>query len=397
MRISTKPIILTTAVIISAAALFPKTVMAEKAMFRLKAPADSAMSAVANFEKECPNLANWLPAGPARERAIELAAARKGITYTPGTGTPSAAKAREEDVKPLASNTSAVDALYSKLNQYADLTPAERQKLDTDIAKSGDEKLIAAYADTKTKNGGVPASQPDNTSGGAVDKTAATAMGDETYSKVVETGTSASKATIAPSAEEKINELYGSINKYADLTDAERDALGKQVMETGNSDLIGTYNETKANYQPKATSPPAKETDGMAIEVEGAAQPETDAVLPALIVVPPTPEKVVKKPESQVTEESDATAPVVPKTAPRNLAALKDSLNTAINECYNVMNAMTPETVAADSAKVAGAMGEIRAIMDKSFPKNDPWAEYTWKNLSEYFTQSCEATHARKD
>ncbi|MFA6907588.1 MAG: hypothetical protein WC263_02065 [Candidatus Micrarchaeia archaeon] len=414
MRIS-KALTITTAVAFSAAMLFSKPVMAERAMLQLKAAPDSA--AIANFRKECPNLAKWLPEGPAREKAIELAAARKGIRYAPGAEKQLAANAREENVKApemTGSNdaaASAINALSDQVNKYADLTPAERQKLGEDIAKSGDADLIAAYADAKAKGGSAPDAQPSSASSGTLENAAKTAADAivETGTVAAKTGTDAPKAIATPAAEEKINELYNSINKYADLTGAEQEALGKAVAETENAELAGAYDEAKANYkakeQPKAPAKPA--VNEQPVEIENAIpEPEPKQVAaekqakqPAPEgTLPPQPAKVEKKAEPAPVMAKEAEgAPTVKEAASKNLAPLKDSLNRAINECYEAINAMAPETYGADSARIAGAMGKIRGIMDRGFPKGDNWVGYTWKNLSEYFVQTCEAMQPRKN
>ena len=373
MRIS-KTIAVTAAVaIVSAAALFSKPVMAERAMLQLRAPPDSAM--IANFEKERPYLAKWLT-GTAKEKALEIFAKGKNLAYVaPVTNIPAAGKVREEDIKPLASNASEINSLYDQVNKYSDLSEAERAELGKKVAVSGDADLIDTYNEAKAKCK-APAVLPASAAKKGA-KPAATGKG---AGKTVIEETQA-VVPVAPSVEKTdINALYDQVNKYSDLSETERAELGKKVAASNDTDLIDTYNEAKAKCKAPVVIPVPVETKA-----------------PTIL---PTP--AAKKGATPAAKGKDAGKTVVEETqtvvlvAPASLAALKDSLSKAVNVCYDSINSMTPENYLETGINVGKAIEGIDAIIKKSFPKDDPWARYTMTNLKEYYADACAAMQGGK-
>ena len=121
------------------------SLMVEKAMSQTRAAFDSA--AIANFESKCPNLAKWLT-GPAREKAIALAAEKAGIKY--GAFDAPKPEARKEDVTPAKADSAIAEETPApkkdeKKEGNGNLTPSpdnvpalgEKQAKSNDIDQLG--------------------------------------------------------------------------------------------------------------------------------------------------------------------------------------------------------------------------------------------------------------------
>jgi|GEM_PF-4780258 len=139
MRIS-KTTVVAAAFMLSAAALFSKQVMAEKAILQLKATPDSA--AIANFEKNCPDAAKWLT-GEAREKAIAMAAKTAGITFV-------GAKNQEKTV----------DGTVLAANAPAQAVDTPAQKAEAREEEAARTLEVAAPSETEGGKGGLKEKPP---------------------------------------------------------------------------------------------------------------------------------------------------------------------------------------------------------------------------------------------
>jgi len=370
MRISKTIAITTAAALVTVAAFFPKSVMAEKTMPSLKAATDSA--AIAAFEKKCPNLAKWLT-GAARERAIGMAANTAGIKYAPDARKPPEAEKNGTEA------ASALSDLNSQINRYSDLTASERAELEKKVNENGDAGLISRFNSAKEASG-EPA--PGNQSASPAADAQPLVPAEQ---PTVETPP-------AKSAGADIGALYGQVNLYSDLSAPERAELEKKVMESNNSGLINYFNQAKENAAPAAKeAEPAKADSAPAqvVELEPIVIEKRDGGH-----VPP-----VKAEETRVRVEAtpaavEPEAEVANLQAGKDVAALKDSLQAAITECYARINMMEG---AADSAEIAGAIGQIEAVVGKAFPSGNAWAEYKMRHLKEYFAGACNAISGKNE
>ena len=380
MRISKTIAITTAAALVSVATFFPKSVMAEKAMLTLKAIPDSA--AIANFEKECPNLAKWLK-GPARERAIEIAANTAGIKYAPEARKPPEAERNDAEA------ASALSDLNGQINRYSDLTASERAGLEKKVNENGDAGLISRLNSAKEASGEpAPSKQSASPVAGA-------GTGETEVAEVHAVVQPTVAGIPAKAAGADIGALYGQVNLYSELSAPERAELEKKVMESDNSGLINYFNQAKENAAPAAKeAEPAKADSAPAQAVE----PEQ---LPAKKVeiarAPHVKAKAAPVPKPAVTEPKVAAVGKATETMAKDATALKDSLQSAITACYGRINMMGNETFAADSAEIAGAIGKMEAVVGKAFPSGNEWAEYKMRHLKEYFAGACSAISGRNE
>lgn len=322
---------------------------------------------------------------------------------------------------------SALNDLYNQVNKYADLTPEQRDELGANVAKTKDADLIDTYNAMKTQYGNAPAAPevkrpqaPETVQG-----TPAKEKVEEEPGKAPET-----EGGRAPNA---IDELYQQVNKYADLTPAEQEELGKKVAETKDADLIETCNAMKAQYGSKPApveikTVPAKpaEADSSATEEaplpklpadSGSVAPQVqpaaadssgyEVTLPSRIEEKIEAKTPVEKQEerregientmAKVYQEGTTNPEVIMAVVQPDLKPVRDSLENVVRECYASINAMAPETFAADSARIASAIAGIEAVTAKSFPKGDSWVEYTLGNLKEYFAEMGQVIGGKKE
>jgi len=396
MRISKVLVIAAAVAVPSAVALFSKPVMAEKAM--------ASASDSAAFAAKYPTLAALK--GAARERALSLAEKMDNTNYHAfGAVAPAKAQAREEEAtrevsvpEPAstkdAGSTGAADALYDKVNKYADLTEKERADLGKDVQASGDEGLVSLYNSTRAAYfGKAPAKSAET----------------EAPKKEVkqETGETPAAAIGGNAGTADVDALYDRVNKYADLTQGQREELGREVQASGDEGLVSFYNSTKAAYPDMAGSNVDKTAakDNQAAET-GEKVPETPVEIEKpgerkkesveTSEQPKTPVETLEKPAEQPKASVEAPQEPVKKeiSVPQKL---KDSLDATVDECYKAINAMAPGTLAEDSARIAGTIAELEAIIAKKFPKGDAWGEYTLAHLKQYFEGYCRALGGKKE
>ena len=402
MRIKRIPV-KTAAVLLAGLAvgtLFFKPVKAEAAMLPSKADTISMTTramVVANYEKECPDLVPWL-SGEVREYMIEYAARAKGLAYVP----PEAAKAREEEatreVKPIvdAGAAGALSDLNGQINRYSDLTASERSELEGKVKENGDAGLISRLKSAKEASGEpAPGNQGASQVAGAGAEEAAPA--DAQQLAPAEQPTVAGVQPTVENAPAKaagagIGALYGQVNLYSDLSEPERAELEKQVMESGNAGLVNYFNQAKANAAPVAKEiEPAKADSAQEqfVELEPiiVEKAKTEPAPPAKVEASPVPVEATPAAAEPEVE-------VVTKAPEKDVAALKDSLQAAITECYARINMMES---AADSAEIARAIAGIADVMGGGLPAGNEWAEYKMRHLREYFAGACSALSGRKE
>ena len=409
-RIGTKAPAILLATSIAVGALFFRPVKAEAAM---ASKADSAKvitreEAIANYEKECPDFAGRLT-GATREYMIAYAAKAKGLTYVAPTkviDTPTLrVEAREEEatreVKPIvdAGAAGALSDLNGQINRYSDLTASERSELEGKVKENGDAGLISRLKSAKEASGEpAPGNQGASQVAGAGAEEAAPA--DAQQLAPAEQPTVAGVQPTVENAPAKaagagIGALYGQVNLYSDLSEPERAELEKQVMESGNAGLVNYFNQAKANAAPVAKEiEPAKADSAQEqfVELEPiiVEKAKTEPAPPAKVEAAPIP---VEATPAAVEPEVE----VVTKAPEKDVAVLKDSLQSAITECYSRINMMEEGTFAADSAEIAGAIGKIEAVVGKAFPSGNEWAEYKMRHLKEYFAGACSAISGRNE
>ncbi|MCX6770699.1 MAG: hypothetical protein NTX79_01455 [Candidatus Micrarchaeota archaeon] len=455
MRISRALIVPAAVAAIVITGLFSKPVMVEAAMLASRTDSTKTITrdeAFALVQKNSPNLANWLT-GAALERMMARIAGENNLSYNPNAkpkvssgpspdeinalydqvnnyagltpaeraelGTKVAAsgdggligtynelkvkyestlaktKDTKEEQKAEPTKTSnaenenvtdnvstpvdAVGALYGQVNQYADLSEGERAELGKKVTASGDANLIDTYKEVKDKYESKPAetAPPKTVAPKESKEEKATVPGEKKEDAGSNAPTQADKDKAA------LDDLYNRVNGYSGLTETERQKLGEDVEKSGNPELISYYNGTKATYsaKPDETAPPKAVILNENGEKKQNVQPdkidntETEKMAPG--------NKIGEKTEEDQLPDN-------------RLKQVRDSLEIVVNECYTSINAMTQETLAQDSARIKSAIDGIGAVIAKSFPKDDSWANYTMVNLREYFVEICEAKSSGK-
>jgi len=356
-----------------------------------------------------------------------MEASGKGNDVAPAASKPAAgneiaalpAEAREKDVKTAevpAESGSNIGALYDQINKYGDLSNAEREKLGKDVAASNDDGLIGYYNEAKSKYAPAPAAadtsgQKQNVPAKKLEEKKGSKLAQKkaekpkpAEKKIVEQKpvpiASNVKPVQAPPAAEKIDigALYDQVNKYGDLTGTEREELGKKVAASGDDGLMKYFGETKAKLAPepaKADSAKAKDSSGLVAKLSKRIEKRVETKTPA--EKQDARRESLKKTEVELYKQGATNPEVLAAVSPARLAALKDSLNAAINACYDTINSMNKDNYAKTGARVGESVGKIGKIIRKSFPKGDPWAEYTISSLERYYQSACDSFAGRKE
>jgi len=170
-----------------------------------------------------------------------------------------------------------------------------------------------------------------------------------------------------------IGALYDALNKYSDLTGAEREELGKKVMASGNAALIKSYNEVKAASapveKPKPADTAAKPTiPQKSVETKtGPAQKKAEKPKPA--------EKKTGKPAEQkpVPIASNVEKPKAPPAAEKiDIGALYDQLNMYSDLGEAERAELGGKVAASGNAALIKSYNEVKAASAPAVPKAEP-------------------------